>query len=87
MRVLVVARPVETCRVPTILARRRGDDRSSPGLARPLRSSMFMTQARNAIARKIKGLLKAPSQDAGQKALFGWQGLPGAPRMEVAGCR
>ncbi len=56
-------------------------------MARALRPSWVMTQARNAIARKIKDLLPAPSQAAGQKTLFGWQGLPGAVRMEAAGCR
>lgn len=48
---------------------------------------MVMTQARNAIARKIKDLLGAASWTAGQKTLVGWQGLPGAGRMEAAGCR
>jgi hypothetical protein len=48
---------------------------------------MVMTQARNAIARKIKDLPSAISWDAGQKTLVGWQGLPGAALMEAAGCR
>jgi len=48
---------------------------------------MVMTQARNAIARKINDLPDAPSRDAGQKTLVGWQGLPGAVHMEAAACR
>jgi len=47
-------------------------------LVRRLRPSPVMTQARNAMSRKINDLLGRPLSGAGQKTRVGWQALPGA---------
>jgi hypothetical protein len=58
-----------------------------PRLARRLRPCRVMTQARNAISRKISNLAGPSANDAGQKARIGWQGLPGAEALEAVPCR
>jgi hypothetical protein len=56
-------------------------------VARGLRVSRIMEQARNAISRKISNLAWRLVARAGQKALVAWQGLPGAVAMEAVACR
>jgi hypothetical protein len=52
-----------------------------------LRTLPVMTQARNAISRKINSLLSATLGAAGQKARVAKQALPGADAREAVACR
>jgi len=80
-------RTVDYCRVETFLARRRPPGREPRHLARGLRPSSVMTQARNAISRNYSDLTGRLHPAAGQKARIGWQALPGAAASEASACR